>query len=388
MIHPSSRKYLGRVVGLIAIGLIGILGIIASNGDQPSWKPLGTESFSDGPVHYLSLFVDAGTPYVAYSDEAHGNKLTVKKYSGNQWLTVGNAGFSYGEVTWNTDIYVAGGTPYVAYQDKSTSPPGQAVVMRFTGTVWENVDRPNMAPGFTADAAAYVNLYVAGGAPPIPFVAFQDWAQDKKLTVMKWNNVNWVYVGGEPAVSAGIANNVSMDVFLGSPYVAYTDQLSPDNPGKATVREYDGNSWVDVGNAGFSAAEAPYISLDLNENRVPYVVYQDWGNGKKATVMRRAAANWQAVGSPGFSSGLVGHPLVISVVSDTPYVAYRDDTRNDMVTVKKFNGSTWVDVGSPQALTTIGGVAYGYDFVVAGGKPFLAFVDATKGRKVSVLVYE
>jgi hypothetical protein len=219
-------------------------------------------------------------------------------------------------------------------------------------------------------------------------VTFQDWGHDKKATVMRWNNVNWVYVGGEPAISEGVANSVSFDVYQGSPYVAYEEQLTPDTVGKATVRQFDGNAWVDVGNAGFSAAEAPYTTIDLDDNRMPYVAYQDWAQGKKATVMQYAGGNWQAVGTPGISSDMAGQPIQVVVDGTTPYIAYRDAARGLKVTVKKFDGTRWTDVGSPEAPTTLDGVAYRHSLAVVDGKPYLAFVDVSKGRKVTVLSYE
>ena len=386
---PVTRHNgLAKGLGLVSIILFGIVGIIASNGDEPGWKVVGAESFSEGAASYLSMFVEDATPYVAYRDEAHGNKLTVKKFNGSQWVNLGNPGFSFGEISWNTDIYVFRGTPYVAYQDKSTNPSGKAVVMKFNGSTWENIGRPGLAPGFSPDAAPYLSLHIAPAMPPVPYVAFQDWGHDKKATVMRWNNVNWVYAGGEPAISSGQANSVSLDVYLGSPYVAYEDQLTENSAGKATVRQFDGNAWVDVGNAGFSAAEAPYTSLDLDDNRVPYVAYQDWAHDRKATVMKYAAGSWQSVGSPGISSGLAGYPVQVSVDGTTPYVAYRDQTRGLKVTVKKFNGTSWADLGSPEAPTTVGDVSYRHSLAVVGGKPYLAFVDVSKGRKVTVLKYE
>lgn len=386
---PVTRHSgLARGLGLFSIIFVGLISIIATNGDKPEWKVVGMESFSDGAASYVSLFVENDTPYVAYRDEAHGNKLTVKMFNGTQWVNLGSPGFSFGEIVWNTDIYVFRGTPYVAYQDKSTNPSGKAVVMKFNGSTWERVGRPGLAPGFSPDAAPYLNLHIAPATPPVPYVAFQDEGHGKKATVMRWNNVNWVYHGGEPAISEGIAHSVSFDVYQGSPYVVYEERLTEDDLGKATVRQFDGNAWVDVGNAGFSEAEAPYTTLDLDDNRVPYVAYQDWAHDKKATVMKYAAGSWQAVGSTGISSGIAGKPVQVVVDGTTPYLAYSDETRGWKVSVKKFSGTSWTDLGSPEAPTNIGDVTYRHSLAVVDGKPYLAFVDVSKGRKVTVLKYE
>jgi len=61
-----------------------------------------------------------------------------------------------------------------------------------------------------------------------------------------------------------------------------------ENKGKATVKKYDGNNWVDVGTAGFSAGSASFTSITLDENGIPFVAYVDYANGQKATVMKFA----------------------------------------------------------------------------------------------------
>jgi len=66
----------------------------------PAWNNVGDPGFSDGEGRHVSSFVFEGTPYVAYSDEANGYKVTVKKYNGSNWETVGSAGFSAGQASY------------------------------------------------------------------------------------------------------------------------------------------------------------------------------------------------------------------------------------------------------------------------------------------------
>ncbi len=71
----------------------------------------------------------------------------------------------------------------------------------------------------------------------------------------------------------------------GTPYLAYDDW---NNNYKSTVMKYGGSSWATVGSAGFSAAEADYVSLAIAPNGSLYVAYQDYGASYGATVMRLA----------------------------------------------------------------------------------------------------
>jgi uncharacterized repeat protein (TIGR02543 family) len=66
---------------------------------------------------------------VAFEDVS-SNKVTVMKYNGSEWKTVGSAGFSAGDA-WFTSMYVYDGTPYVAYMDLGNS--DKATVMRYLG---------------------------------------------------------------------------------------------------------------------------------------------------------------------------------------------------------------------------------------------------------------
>ena len=71
---------------------------------------------------------------------------------------------------------------------------------------------------------------------------------------MKFNGTNWVNVGNE-GFSAGEADYTSLafNSSNGVPFIAYSDYV---NSQKATVMKFDGTNWVNVGNAGFSAGWA------------------------------------------------------------------------------------------------------------------------------------
>jgi hypothetical protein len=100
--------------------------------------------------------------------------------------------------------------------------------------------------------------------------------------------------------------------------VAYEDYV---NSNKATVMKYNGSNWITVGSAGFSADRAIYTSLAIDGTCTPYVAYADAGNGYQATVMRCKGGSWVTVGSAGFSTN---NPNSISLAIDgigTPYVA-------------------------------------------------------------------
>ena len=93
---------------------------------------------------------------------------------------------------------------------------------------------------------------------------------------------DWVNVGS-PGFSAGVVHYTSLALDgSGTPYVAYLDW---GNVHKASVMKFDGTNWVNVGSPGFSAGWAPYTSLALDGSGIPYVAYRDDGNAGKATLL-------------------------------------------------------------------------------------------------------
>jgi hypothetical protein len=113
---------------------------------------------------------------------------------------------------------------------------------------------------------------------PVVLCAQQSWYKSSPLNYM-WMNV------GNAGFSTGISENISLAFSAsGEPYIAYTDY---GNSGKATVMKYDGANWVNVGNAGFSEAGIWFISFAFSPSGDPYVAYTAYGStGGKATVMK------------------------------------------------------------------------------------------------------
>ena len=106
------------------------------------------------------------------------------------------------------------------------------------------------------------------------------------------------------------------------------------------------SSWASLGEAGFSAGSAAYISIAINSSGTPYVVYQDVSNGNKANVMKYNGSSWELVGESGFSAGNASYTSIAFDSNDTPYVVYKDAVNSYKATVMKYNGSSWQPVGT------------------------------------------
>ena len=298
------------------------------------------------------------------------------------WKNVGNAGFSADTVNLTSLAFSPSGEPTVAYMDYGNSK--KATVMKFDGSSWVNIGNA----GFSAGRPYYISLAFSPSDGQ-PYVAYSDYANSYKATVMKFNGTNWVNVGNA-GFSAGETDwtSLAFNPSDGQPYVAYQDWV---HSYKATVMKFNGTNWMNVGNAGFSAGRPWYICLAFSPtDGKPYVAYEDWGNSDKATVMKFNGTNWVNVGNAGFSGGQVEYTsLAFSPSDGQPYVAYEDYVNyEEKATVMKFNGTNWVNVGNAQFSA---GLVYCTSLAFnTSGQPYVAFHDEywTSSGKATLMKFD
>jgi type IX secretion system substrate protein len=301
--------------------------------------------------------------------------LTINYSNNNQWLNVVNPGFSAGYASYTSLAFDNNGIPFVAYRDYGNSK--KATVMKFDGNSWVNVGNP----GFSAGEVLYTSL--AFDNDGIPFVAYRDYGNSKKATVMKFDGNSWVNVGN-PGFSAGGVYSTSLAFDNnGIPFVAYSDK---GNSKKATVMKFDGNSWVNVGNPGFSAGDVSYTSLAFDNNGTPFVAYKDFENSDKATVMKFDGNSWVNVGNPGFSAGGGSYTSLAFDNNGIPFVAYKDYGNSGKATVMKFDGNSWVNVGNPGF--SAGSADYTSLAFDNNGTPFVAYKDFENSDKATVMKFD
>jgi len=299
------------------------------------------------------------------------------------WKYVGNKGFTYAGFWWQAfDIslgFNSSGQPYLAFTDWNNS--GKATVMKFDGTNWVNVGNA----GFSVGAAYYISLSFDSYGNP--FVAFRDFGNTERATVMKFDGLNWVTVG-----IAGFSSGGAWFTSLAfgpddRPYVAFGDD---GNSTKATVMKFDGSNWSYVGNAGFSSGMADYTSLAFSPSGQPYVAYQDHITGyNTATVMKFDGTNWVYVGNPGFSAGSVEWTTIaFNPVDSVPYVSYCDLawTTYYKATVMRFTEPDWVYVGN----AGFSAAEAGYPKLAfsPAGEPFVSYGDMANLDRATLMKFD
>jgi hypothetical protein len=147
------------------------------------WINVGIPYFSSSDALYIHLaFNSAGKLYVAYCDAGNSEKATVMTFDDINWVEVGTPGFSPERATLlNFAFNPVNDVPYVSYEGSDTS-FNKANVMKFDGINWINVGPPN----FSKSRADYPSLSFSPSG--IPYVAYIDYANSKRATVMKYDS--------------------------------------------------------------------------------------------------------------------------------------------------------------------------------------------------------
>lgn len=140
-------------------------------------------------------------------------------------------------------------------------------------------------------------------------------------------------------------------------------------------------SWILIGDAGFTGGFADRPSLVFDSTGTPYVAYRDGTEGDRASVMHFDGSNWELLGDPGFSSG-AAFGLSAAIYQDAPVVAYADTDNDERAVVKWFDAGLWEDFGGSDG--AVSGTSLAVD---ANGELYLAYSDFDLDDKTTVLLW-
>jgi hypothetical protein len=159
-----------------------------------------------------------------------------------------------------------------------------------------------------------------------------------------WNAVGTN--GGEPSTGASYGRIAAGG---GKVYVAYSDG---NVNGQLTVMVSDGSTWSPVGAAGFSpsAVDPSNLAIAVDASGAPWVAYTmtDSGSGDSViTVEKYSGGSWSLQGAGGFSSNSA--TISLAIAGGAPYVAFVDSTGAGHVMTL---GSAWTELGGLSSAPT------------------------------------
>ena len=175
-----------------------------------NWELVGAEGFSAGQVDGTGITIDqAGVPIIVFTDFSVDHKATVMKFNGTNWEFVGRQGFSDGETTYTAIAIGIDGNPYVAYSyhDYPFVDYTPVTVMKFDGSDWITVGKE----GFSMGSAFAPSLTMSKSGTP--YVAYTDDANDGKATVMKFDIETEVKKINKAAASVLVSPNPTTGSF-------------------------------------------------------------------------------------------------------------------------------------------------------------------------------
>ncbi len=311
-----------------------------------TWNYLG----SPGIVSYTGWYVDlafdqSNNAYVAFSKT--GTRAEIVKYNGISWNLASSYYTPNNVYITSQYAYYRGmtldkltGHLYMLYTERTASPLHgwrDFGVMKFDGTK-TFLTGSQGATGTLNNAGSIYSCFDFDKFGT-PYVAYADSAVANRISVKKYVNGSWVFVG-TPGFNGGVTEfvQIAFDT-TGVPYVSYREANND-----LYIMKFNGTAWVQVG-VMIPAIYNTSIAINPVTNE-PYVFYDDTGNGLRGNVIRFNGSSWVNVGAANFTPGSAAYNNLVFDNAGTPIVAYSDNSSGTKAIVKRFNGSTWVTVGA------------------------------------------
>ncbi|MDR3026759.1 T9SS type A sorting domain-containing protein [Chryseobacterium sp.] len=333
------------------------------------WENVGgIQDVSAGGSSFNNLVIDnSGNYYLSYYDVSVA-RGSVQKFNGNSWSYLGgSAGVTTGTATYNSlSISPNGNSLY--YTNQLGYPESGMEVRLFTGSLWSQL--PNVTDNtvnYQASAVSFDNIlftygsygsgtvkrYAAGSWEQVGNAGFSGGAEFAEMVIGTNDMVytcnvsgglkvyqnstgagplqNWTLVGGAAADASSSGEQYNADIALDGSNTIYVAYVSNSAGGKkVNVKKFDGNAWVQVGNANFSDGKVQHVALAVTESGKPYVVASRFENDNflRNTVYKLDdSQNWVAFGGDFVSDGEAKYnDLAIDKAHNYLVLAYSENT--------------------------------------------------------------
>ncbi|MBO9693210.1 T9SS type A sorting domain-containing protein [Chryseobacterium sp.] len=348
---------------------LALLTIAGSSLCAQQWENVGgVQNVSAGGSGYNNLVIDnSGNYYLSYYDVSVA-KGSVQKFNGSSWSYLGGtAGVTTGIATYNSLSVSPNGNSI--YYTNQLSYPGSGMEVRlFTGSLWSQLpNATDSAVNYQASAVSSDNIiftygsygsgtvkrYFGGAWEQVGNSGFSGGAEFAEMVIGTNNMIytcnvsgglkvyqnstdagpsqDWSLIGGGTVAAASSGEQYNADIALDGANTIYVAYISNSGEGKKlNVKKFDGNSWIQVGNANFSDGKVQHIALAVTGSGTPYVVASRFENDNflRNTVYKLDdSQNWIPFGGDFVSDGEAKYnDLAIDKSQNYLVLAYSDDT--------------------------------------------------------------
>ncbi|WP_420150474.1 hypothetical protein [Spirosoma sp.] len=263
------------------------------------------------------------------------------------------------------------GAVYFAYQDGAQT--GRLTLQRYAEGSWQFVGRP----GFSLGGAQ--NPQLALSSDGLPYVVYTDVENQLKLTVQRFVNGSWQVVG-KAGFSQGMATEPSLVIGPdGTPYVAYEDRANYTDKSQVVVQRFQNGNWQSLTGGGFAGRETIYPALAVSSTGILYLAYRDAEKGYALMAEPWVAGRWQSVSMIDHWGELTSASLMVSA-QDVPYIVYLNGAHRP--SVKQYVDKSWTKVGEEDSSPY-------YAFrpsmaITPRGLPYLTYGDQARQGKLTV----
>lgn len=256
-----------------------------------------------------------------------GQSLPAEADTTFSWSTIGNDSFSNGQTSAISFALDSHNTPYVAFQDLAAN---KAIsVKKFNGTKWVYLG----TRGFTNGESDTFQLTVDHNDVPVLSYVDKTYGYTDGLASYNETNNRWDYMG-----NTGVPNQDNFGVTRihalkdNNLYWVYRYQSV-----EAQVKRFDGELWTDL----------PSLTcvwggdLITDHDKVLYSACPDPINSYKVNVQKLVDGSWESVGDGVISSTASSNVTLAVDSKNYIFVAYSDAENSNATIIKYFNGTAW-----------------------------------------------
>lgn len=341
-----------------------------------SWMTVGTITGTTATRPALG-FDSSGSPFVAYANPNFINRATVVKWDGSNWITVSpSSGLSSSTAT-NIKVISnpISNLLYISFRDNALG----NTVKAFDGNVWQTVGTTGFGPGLVDDLI----LNQSG----VPYASLRD---GDSAWAIKLNNANWQPVTS--TLKSGAATRLAL-LYDSIPIMAHYPAAYSQRP---VISKFTSVGWVKVGIYGFAEGGVSNLTQSSNSSislplkgllavvtsdGIPHVVFSDVENGGKLSFKKYVNGNWIYEGMPGFTNSSAQPLDLRKGKNDTLFLLYNDSGSWNYKLISLYNGN----INTINSSLTNGAYPYNTSFCLdTAGVPYVAYPDPTNFNQTTI----